>query len=234
MTTPLWGLDDDFSDYPGSPSTIMASHVSQSLTSLEALASGTVFTKVATGSGGAFVCSGFAGDPSDPSPPDPLTDLFRFSFRANHSPVGACTLDVGTADGAAPIVYPDGAEMTAGDIIEGQIVIVSWDEDDSRWVLVNPDTQAVLSVVGVTEDYEVALRVETVFVDASAGDVTVTLPSVTSASRTITVIKTDSSGNYVHLVDPDSSLISGQSSQSFNVQYTSMTVISYGMEWWIR
>jgi len=124
--------------------------------------------------------------------------------------------------------------MTAGDIIEGQIVIVSWDEDDSRWVLVNPDTQAVLSVVGVTEDYEVALRVETVFVDASAGDVTVTLPSVTSASRTITVIKTDSSGNYVHLVDPDSSLISGQSSQSFNVQYTSMTVISYGMEWWIR
>lgn len=233
MTTPLWGLDDDFSDYPGSSSTIMASHVSQSLTSLEALASGTVFTKVATGSGGAFVCSGFAGDPSDPSPPDPLTDLFRFSFRANHSPVGACTLDVGTVEEAASIVRPDGTEMVAGDIIEGQIVIVSWDEDDSRWILVNPDTQAVLSVVGVTEDYEVALRVETVFVDASAGDVTVTLPSITSASRKVTVVKTDSSGNYVHLADPDSSLISGQSSKSFNAQYTSMTVISYGSGWWV-
>jgi hypothetical protein len=233
MTTPLWGLDDDFSDYPGSPSTIMASHVSQSLTSLEALAAGTAFTKVATGSGGAFVCGGFAGDPSDPSPPDPLTDLFRFSFRANHSPAGACTLDGGTADGAAPIVYPDGAEMTAGCLIADQIVIVSWDDGGSRWILVNPDTQALVSVVGVAESYEVALRVETVLVDASAGDVTVTLPSITPASRKVTVIKTDSSGNYVHLEDPDSSLISGQSSQSFNAQYTSMTVISYGAGWWV-
>lgn len=234
MTTPLWGLDDNFTDHPGSPSTIMASHVSQSLTSLEALAAGTVFSKDASGSDGAFVCATFAGDPTDPAPPDPLTDMFRFYFRANHTPTGACTLDVGTSDGPGSIVRPGGTALESGDIKAGHIVIVVWDSANSRWTILNPSAPKVNYVISVDANYSWSNGATHVLVDASSADVTVTLPPIVADTKLLHVKKIDASSNYVHLIGDSGALIDGKSTQSFNSPHTCITVFSYGTEWYIQ
>lgn len=72
----------------------------------------------------------------------------RFSFKANHTITGACTLSVNGGT-AREIVTADGASLIAGDILSSQIVEVSYRTDLLKWQLLSasartiPDTDAI-------------------------------------------------------------------------------------------
>jgi hypothetical protein len=70
----------------------------------------------------------------------------------------------------------------------------------------------------------------TVLVDASAGDVTITLPSAASAANRIYNVKRVSAGVNDVIV---SGTIDGESSVTLTKQYTTLTIQSDGTSWWI-
>ena len=72
---------------------------------------------------------------------------------------------------------------------------------------------------------------EVVLVDASGGNVTITLPSP-QANAVINVKKIDSSSNVI-TVSGGGATIDGQSSFSFSIQYESYTFVSDGTNWYI-
>lgn len=90
------------------------------------------------------------------------------------------------------------------------------------------------SVVNETSNYTVTNNNGTILVDASSGNVTVTLPSAVGLSGKIFVIKkTDSSGFQV-IVDGDGSeTIDGATTATITSQYESITIISNNSNWFI-
>lgn len=73
-----------------------------------------------------------------------------------------------------------------------------------------------------------------VAVDATAGDVTVTLPAASgSQGRTLVIKKTDSTTNLVIIDGNGSETIDDATTQSIAAQYVSVMLICDGSEWWI-
>lgn len=84
----------------------------------------------------------------------------------------------------------------------------------------------------VSAAFTVTLDDDAVFVDATAGAVTITLPDVRRASaRRFYVKKVDASGNAVTV--SSSALIDGAATFPLTVQYQSVTVLSDGSTWWV-
>lgn len=100
----------------------------------------------------------------------------------------------------------------------------------------NANSSVLLNIapntVAVTAAYTVASGIDLVLVDATAGAVTVTLPSA-STKRRLTVKKTDASGNAVTLDGAGSETIDGATTHAMTTQYESATVQSDGASWWI-
>jgi hypothetical protein len=73
-----------------------------------------------------------------------------------------------------------------------------------------------------------------VLADATAGNVTLTLPPATDfVDRRVEITKSDVTGNSV-IIDADGSeTISGATTQTLTAQYENVTIISDGTEWWI-
>jgi Major tropism determinant N-terminal domain len=108
----------------------------------------------------------------------------------------------------------------------------------SSMVQVNGSGSAILSgfgkaVVAKTSNYTATSTDDTILVNATSGNVTITLPtSGISTGKIYTIKKTDSSSHTVTLA-PSSGTIDGQSNAVTSVQYTSLDVQFDGTNYWI-
>ena len=71
-----------------------------------------------------------------------------------------------------------------------------------------------------------------VFVDASGGAITITLPAA-SAARQVYIKKTDSSANAVTIDGNGSETIDDSTTRVLSSQYDSVTLVSDASEWWV-
>ena len=91
-------------------------------------------------------------------------------------------------------------------------------------------TYAELAVTSKTADYTATSSDTVILVDATSGDVTITLPAVSSGLHYY-IKKTDSSSNKV-IVDGDGSeTIDGSTTQDIISQYDAMEIVSDGTSW---
>ena len=90
-------------------------------------------------------------------------------------------------------------------------------------------------VKSVTTDYTVADRDYTILGDTTSGPLTVTLPSAGGGSKghVYNVKKIDATANAVTIAADGAETIDGATTYVINTQYTSRTVISDGIQWWI-
>ena len=91
-------------------------------------------------------------------------------------------------------------------------------------------TRAQYNVVTKTSDYT-ASGGDCVLVDASSGDVTITLPEPSKATQ-VNIKKIDQSTNIVTVV-PNGGNIDGKASKEISTQYESYLFISDGTNWYI-
>lgn len=98
---------------------------------------------------------------------------------------------------------------------------------DPSWASV----AAERTVVSKSGDYT-AQEGEIILVDASGGDVTITLPSPTGITSPIDIKKIDSSTNQV-IIDGDGANIDGASTREIDCQYVSISVVTNATNWFI-
>ena len=91
--------------------------------------------------------------------------------------------------------------------------------------------RARYNVVTKASDYA-ASSGDYVLVDASSGNITITLPEPSKATQ-VDVKKIDSSTNAVTVEPNGSETIDGSSSKTIDTQYESYTFISDGTNWYI-
>ena len=73
-----------------------------------------------------------------------------------------------------------------------------------------------------------------IFSNATAGNITLTLPNVSGVSgRTVYVVKTDASSNRV-IIDGNGATIEGYSTYELWAYNDSVTLISNGTNWWVK
>lgn len=75
-------------------------------------------------------------------------------------------------------------------------------------------------------------QIQTLFVDATAGALTVYLPDQPVGGRRRTIMKSDASANAV-TVDGNGNNINGAGTSALAAQYDSITVEADGTQWWI-
>jgi hypothetical protein len=81
-------------------------------------------------------------------------------------------------------------------------------------------------------DYVVEANIDAVLVDASSGDVTVTLPVIDSFSRRVYVKKVDTSPHLVYVVGQGGSTVDGDPAGYLEFPLAYVQVVSYGGSWW--
>ena len=85
-----------------------------------------------------------------------------------------------------------------------------------------------------TTNYTIVGTDVVILADATSGNVSITLPTATTVSGYRFVIKRiDNSGNTCEVTRSGSDTIDGQTNQSLALQYTSLTVVSNGSNWYI-
>jgi hypothetical protein len=96
------------------------------------------------------------------------------------------------------------------------------------------DAAGGFSTATKTSGYTVTASDTVVFADATSGSVTITLPVASGLSGYRFYVKRiDSSGNSVSIARSGSDTIDGSTSQSLDLQYTSITIVSNGSNWYI-
>ena len=90
------------------------------------------------------------------------------------------------------------------------------------------------AAVSKTANYTLAIYDRGVFVDASGGAVTITLPTAASATDVeYFVKKIDSSANAVTIDGNGAETIDDATTQVLSSQYDAITLYSDGTEWWV-
>lgn len=93
-------------------------------------------------------------------------------------------------------------------------------------------SQLMTKVKKITENYIVEPGIRTVLADATAGDLTITLPDVgQSKNRWLTIKKIDATSNIVEVIPSDSSTIEYSTQQQFANQGDSLNITSDGSNW---
>lgn len=124
---------------------------------------------------------------------------------------------------AAPIAIVTGVSAGAAGSI-----LVRMEPDHNNATL----SAAVRTVTGIAT--VVILSDYVLLGDATAGPVTVTLPSAASLEgRTLIIKKIDSTLDTVTIAANGGETIDGEATQVIYTQYTSKTIVSDGTEWWI-
>jgi hypothetical protein len=92
----------------------------------------------------------------------------------------------------------------------------------------------VISVVTKTANYTLVLTDGVVLVDATSGDLTMTLPTAASAiNRVFYIKKIDSSSNSVTIDANGSETIDDSLTCIITMQYDCPKLVSDGTEWWV-
>lgn len=94
-----------------------------------------------------------------------------------------------------------------------------------------------LNIVSITGNYSCTGSEDVILANATAGAITITLPGVFGNKNVhLKIKKTDSSTNAITINPQEASgvTIDGNSSQTINSQYGTMSVISDGILWWIE
>ncbi|MFG1413974.1 hypothetical protein V5G24_23005 [Xanthobacter sp. VTT E-85241] len=87
-------------------------------------------------------------------------------------------------------------------------------------------------VVTVAADHTITASNEFVVVDASGDDVVVTLPAAKDFARdTVTVVRSDASGNTLTLEAAAGETVNGASTTTIGGAYASLRLVSTGVEW---
>lgn len=98
----------------------------------------------------------------------------------------------------------------------------------------NPHRRRERAIFIKTADYAMRASDEVILIDASGASVTITLPPAKSVrGLTIYIKKIDSSTNTMTIDGDGSETIDDQSTQVISIQYTSLTLMSDGTEFWI-
>jgi len=85
----------------------------------------------------------------------------------------------------------------------------------------------------ISGNYQALVKDTTIFANASAGALTVTLPDATDAVGPINIKKIDSSGNFVSVDTLVGQTIDGGASFVLELQDETITVEPDGANWWI-
>ncbi len=94
--------------------------------------------------------------------------------------------------------------------------------------------QVIFATAAKTANYTITSSDTVIMADATSGNVTITLPVASGVSGYRFFVKrTDASGNTVSVARSGSDTIDGQTSQSLALQYTSLTIVSDGSNWYI-
>ena len=162
---------------------------------------------------------------------DPVLKEFVRQVRVNFRETYVTIADVTPATSKGSIPVGDGSKPVALPVgLDGQVLTsestkplgVFWEYPVAR-----------PGIVLVAANYAVDPTVGTVLVDASAGPVTITLPSAAPPSRTLHIKKIDSGGHMVRIQGLPGEDIDGKPYKTTDKPYTSMTVQSFGSDWWI-
>ena len=90
------------------------------------------------------------------------------------------------------------------------------------------------SFFSVTDSSILGVNYSVILVDATSGEVTLTLPTVaTSVGVKLDVKKIDSTENNVIIDGSGSETIDGVTTQTLSSQYENLTIVSNGTEWFI-
>ncbi len=148
----------------------------------------------------------------------------------------------------APGVVPDNALIVAVRY-DGDTITVELDEQPADFgrelssLIASTPSQAVgggtvgsgggggstaLSVVSKTANYTASTSDDVILCDATGGGFTVSLPAAASATRRLTVKKTDASANLVTVQAAGAEQIDGLNAQVLAVQYATLTLASNG------
>jgi hypothetical protein len=92
-------------------------------------------------------------------------------------------------------------------------------------------TASTFGIRTETASYVLAAADCTVLADATAGAVTITLPSAVASGRVFNIKKMDATANAVILAAAGGDTIDGSSTASIYVQYLTLTVQSFGSGW---
>jgi hypothetical protein len=85
-----------------------------------------------------------------------------------------------------------------------------------------------------TSNYTITGTDVVIFANATSGNVTITLPTASSnAGYRFYVKRIDNAGNTCSVARSGSDTIDGQTSISLDLQYTCLTVVSDGSQWYI-
>lgn len=96
------------------------------------------------------------------------------------------------------------------------------------------DSSAGFSTATKTGNYTITGTDTVIFADATSGNVTITLPAASGlAGYRFYVKRIDNSGNTCTVARTASDTIDGATSQSLQLQYTSITIVSDGSAWYI-
>lgn len=141
-------------------------------------------------------------------------------------------IDKGRSHAPIATVGPLAFEYTGSSGDAGNFAVF-WQKGYDRWMNFEGPTAPMVGgdAVTVASDYAVPAGVETVWVDASSGDITVTLPVAALGVR-VRVTKTGET-NSVIVATGDGSTINGEATQTITGEYDSATFTSDGTNWGI-
>lgn len=94
--------------------------------------------------------------------------------------------------------------------------------------------QVIFATSSKNSNYTITSSDTVIMADATGGNVTITLPVASGVSGYRFFVKrTDGSANSVSVARSGADTIDGATSQSLSIQYTSLTVVSDGSNWYI-
>jgi hypothetical protein len=94
--------------------------------------------------------------------------------------------------------------------------------------------QVIFATASKTANYTITSSDTVIFADCTSGNVTITLPTASSVSGYRFIVKrTDSSTNSVSVARSSSDTIDGATSHNLGAQYTTMSFVSDGSNWYI-